>query len=214
MTNKALLDALNWRYATKVFDKTKKLDDATVTTLCESLRLSASSYGMQAWKFVIVQNPKLREALVPHSNDQHQVTDCSHFFVLCHKTDITDKDVEHYISFMAEERNIPRKDLEPFFQLISKMIKGKKKDGSFETWMAKQLYIALGTLLSACALLKVDACPMEGIDKEKYDEILDLKKFGLKTVLACPVGFRDASDKYAKLKKIRFPVEETFISIL
>ncbi len=213
MNTESLLKSLQWRYATKVFDKTKKIDDATVKALEESLRLSASSFGLQPWKFVVVQNPDLRKQLSEHCYGQTQVADCSHLFVLCRKTEMTDREIEHYFAAIAKARGIPLESLQGFHDVVMNYISAHRQKNDLDLWMTKQVYIALGTLLTACAVLKVDACPMEGIDLGAFDTILGLKQLSLTAIVACPIGYRDANDKYAQLPKVRFCSDEVIIKM-
>lgn len=204
-----IIEKLNWRYATKKFS-TEKLPQATVDTILEATTLTASSYGLQPWKVVIVENPALREELVEHSWNQAQVKDASHLLVICRQTDLTTDDVTSYITNISETRGIPAESLEGF----QKMMLGGLDAGSFsETWMKNQAYIVLGNLLTVCATLGVDSCPMEGFVAEKYDEILGLKDKGLNSVLVCPIGYRAEDDTYQHLKKVRKPIKDTVITI-
>ena len=171
LTPAQLLASLEWRYATKAFD-TRKLPDATWAALEESLRLAPSSYGLQPWKFIVVNDPALRAKLRPVSWNQSQVTDASHLVVFARRTEIT--------------------------------VKGKDAAAQ-KDWAARQLYIALGQLMGAAAAMAIDTCPLEGIDPDAYTEILGLKGTGYEVVVACAVGYRSSEDKYAGMKKIRFP---------
>ncbi len=199
-----LLESLNWRYATKQFDPTKKIDTATWEALENALILSPSSYGLQPWKFFVVTDPAIREQLKAHSWNQPQVTDSSHHVVFAIRTQIDAAFVDSFLRRTVEVRGGTLEALDFYRKMIvSDVIEGPRSKWSHE-WAARQAYIALGNFMTAAALLGVDACPMEGIDPAKYDEILGLKEKGFHTVVACPAGYRLDSDKYASLPKVRF----------
>jgi len=202
-----LAQAFAWRYATKKFD-TRKLPDATWAALRESLVLTPSSYGLQPWKFLVVESPALRAKLRPVSWDQTQVTDASHLVVFARRTEMTEADVNRHVARILSVRNLPADKLEPYRQMmLGGVVKGKDAAGQRE-WAARQCYIALGQLMACAALMQVDTCALEGIDPAKYDEILGLKGSGYETVVACAVGYRAADDAYAQAGKVRFPAED------
>lgn len=205
MTTTELIDALNWRYATKLFDPTRKIPAATWTALEESLVLTPSSFGLQPWKFFIVQNQELREQLVPHTWRQRQVADCSHLVVMAVTKSPDMENVDSFITRMAEVRGGTADSLAGF----RKMLAGIHGQGYMtKDWAKMQAYIALGQFMTACALLGIDTCPMEGFVVEKYDELLGLDAVGLTTAVLCPAGYRLTDDKYAALPKIRFKAED------
>ena len=206
-----ILEGLNWRYATKKFD-TKKLEKAQIDLVLESLRLTASSYGLQPMHVVVVENPSVREELVGHSWGQKQVADASHLLVLCRQNDMTANDVDHYIATIVAARQVAKESLTGY----SDMMKGtlaKMSEEQKVIWMSNQVYLALGNLLTVCAAEGIDACPMEGFDKAAYDRILKLEEKGLNSVVVCPVGYRSAEDPYAKVAKVRKPMNEVLHTI-
>jgi len=204
MTPSELLAALNWRYATKVFDPTQKIPAATWSALEESLVLTPSSYGLQPWKFLIIQDKELREQLVPHSWRQRQVADCSHLVVMATKRIMTEADIDANLMRIAEVRGGTPDALAGFRKmLIGDVITGERSQ-YITVWAKMQAYIALGQFMAAAALLGIDTCPMEGFIPEKYDEILGLEAVGLTTAVLCPAGYRSADDRYASLPKVRF----------
>jgi nitroreductase len=208
LANNKLIESLNWRYAVKKFDSTKKIDAATWKTVEDALILTPSSYGLQPWKFVVVTNKEVMQKLTPLSWGQKQVEDCSHLVVIAIKEKISESDINHYIQSMVEQRGAKPEDLEGLKKMmIGDLVKGPRSEMAFE-WAARQAYIALGNLLTVSAVLGLDTCPMEGINPPKFDEVLELAGTGFKTVVACPVGYRAADDKYAQVKKIRFPNSE------
>jgi nitroreductase/dihydropteridine reductase len=197
-----LIKALNNRYATKKFDATKKLSQDIVEQLIEAARLTPTSYGLQLMKLVVVENPKLREELVSASYGQNQVKDSSHLFVLCREENVTKDHIESYMSNIAGTRSVEIEKLNPFKNAIEQAVL-PKTDEEKSDWMGRQVYIALGNLLTSCAILGVDSCPMEGFVPDEYDRILDLKSKGLKSVLVVPVGYRASDDFNAQNKKVR-----------
>jgi len=206
------LDGLKWRYATKKFDKSKKLSDVQLEDLKEVLRLSASSYGLQPYKFLIIEDDKIRQKLREASYNQPQITDSSHLIVFCGKYEANEDDVANHVENTAKTIGKSVTELEGLSNSIngklSRMSSSDKKD-----WTARQNYLALGNLLSAAAHMEIDACPMEGFENDKYDEILDLKSKGLHSNVIAAVGFRDESDKYANVPKVRKSKENLFVHI-
>ncbi|OUS00196.1 NAD(P)H-dependent oxidoreductase [Halobacteriovorax marinus] len=201
-----LIESLNWRYATKNFDSSKKLSDDQVNILAESLRLSASSFGLQPWKFIFVSNDDTKKELLAHSWHQQQVVDCSHQIVFCYNENFGEADVQRFLEDTAKTRGVDMESLAGYGDVMKGFISRMDSEQK-AVWMKNQVYIALGSFLVSCAELKIDACPMEGIVQGEYDKVLGLKD-GWKSVVACPVGFRAADDKYSDLAKVRFPMEE------
>lgn len=207
-----LLLKMNWRYATKIFDADKKISDEDFFTLTEILRLSPSSFGLQPWKFLIIENKKIREELVVHSWGQRQVADASHLIVLCRKTNLDEKFIEAHLENISKIRKVDITSLNPYKERIGGFIKNLTPD-QMSNWANKQLYIALGTLLTSAAEMKIDACPIEGFIAKEYDRILELHNFGLTASVVCPLGYRAQNDKYASAPKVRYPREDVFIKI-
>lgn len=206
MTNKELIERLNWRYATKAFDPAKKVSEADWATLEQALILSPSSFGLQPYKFVVVTDSELKEKLKPAANGQSQITDSSHLVVVTYKKSFTDQDIEDFIDLNSAVRGTPRENLKGLENSIKNSVKKKKDEGSLETWTSRQAYIALGFLLQAAAVLEIDACPMEGFDPAKFNRILELEDYS--AVALCAVGYRKAEkDWLAPLAKVRSPKE-------
>ena len=203
-----LLDTLRWRYATKAFDPTKKIDAATWDVLAQSLVLTPSSYGLQPWKFLVVTSPELKKQLRPVSWNQAQVEDCSHHVVFLDKTSITEADLDRYVQATVAARGVTADSMAMYKGFMTKdLIQGPRAQ-VIQSWATNQVYIALGQLMATAALLGVDACPMEGIDPAAYDRILGLEGSGYATRVALPLGYRAAGDKYASLAKVRYPAAE------
>jgi nitroreductase len=198
-----LVAALRWRYATKQFDASRKIPAETWDALEQSLVLTPSSFGLQPWKFLVVENPATRAKLLPDSWNQPQVTDASHFVVLTARTDLCPADIDAWISRMAEVQNKGPEDVAPLKGMIAGFAERMSEEDRRE-WNVRQVYIALGQLMAAAAVLGIDACPMEGISAAAYDRILGLEGSGYATVVACALGYRSTSDKYATTPKARF----------
>ncbi len=210
---KTLTDALQWRYATKKFDASRKIPKETWAALEEALILAPSSYGLQPWKFVVVDDPATREKLSAASWGQRQPVDCSHFVVLAARKNYSAGDLERYISRSAEVRKISPDALKGYANVISGSLDRARQGGFLDSWMSRQVYIALGQLMTAAALLAVDTCPMEGLEPAKYDEILGLAPQGYYTLCACAAGYRSSDDKYASEPKVRFNPLEVLIHV-
>lgn len=207
-----IIDSLKWRYAVKKFDTNKNLSEIQIETLKEAFNLTATSYGLQPLKLVIIKNKKIQEKLVPFSWNQQQILQASHLLVICIKDNYTTKEVENYFNLVQKIRNTPDEVINPFKKFLTAEI-AKKTQEELYVSNKNQAYIALGNLLTVCASQKIDSCPMEGFTPEKYDEILDLTKDNLKSVLVLPVGFR-ASDDYMKdLTKVRKNISDSIIEI-
>ncbi len=198
-----IIKKLEWRYATKEFDPTKKISEEDMHVLLESARLAPSSYGLQPWKFIVVENVELREKLKEHAWNQSQITDASHLVVLCRLAALDESHVQKHVEKTAELRAVSLEELSGFKDMMIGDIKNRTKDG-LEQWMAKQVYIALGFMLHTAAQMHIDTCPMEGFDPKKFDEILELDKRGVNSVVLCTIGYRKEGDKLAKAAKARF----------
>jgi nitroreductase len=208
VSSNTLLARLNWRYATKKFDPARKVPATTWAALEQALVLSASSYGLQPYRFVVITDPELRKKLRAASWDQPQITDASHLVVFARKLALSEADVEKFVNLTTDIRGLPRGSLQSYYDMmVGDLVKGPR-NAWIREWTARQTYIALGNLLTSAALLGVDACPMEGIDPAQYDEILGLAARGYGTTNVCALGYRATADKYATLKKVRFPADE------
>lgn len=205
-SSKTLIEQMKWRYAVKLFDSAKKLSEDQWSALQQSLVLTPSSYGLQPWKFLVIEDKTLRAKLRAVSWNQAQVEDCSHFVVFTALHRIDGKYIDRYVAKTGEIRNVAVDKLQGFRQMMMKnVVEGAQKPVIFE-WATRQVYIALGNLMTSAALLGIDTCPMEGLDAQKYDEILGLDEY--RTSVACAVGFRSTEDKYAAAAKVRFNAED------
>lgn len=209
LTRTDLLDQLNWRYATKLFDPNRKISDEDWKALEAALVLSPSAYGLQPWKFIVVQDPALRARLRPVSWNQSQVEDCSHLVVFAARRTLLEKDVDHYLDRIVEVRGVPRDGLSGYRDMMLNNL--AKHPEQIAPWADRQTFIALGNFMTCAAVLGIDTCPMEGLDPAQYDEILGLKGSEFGTLAACPAGYRADGDKYASLAKVRFPASEVIL---
>ncbi len=209
---KNIIEALNWRYATKGFDKEKKLTNEQIHTITEAMRLSASSYGLQPWKFIVVTNPEVRAQLRAAAWDQAQITDASHLIVLAVQKNVDASFVDKYVKSVADTRGLTVESLKGFGDMMKGSIQSRTPEQTKE-WSSRQVYIALGTGLAAAASEGIDACPMEGFDNAKFDEILGLGAMDLESRVLLAVGFRDPSDATAAYKKSRFAESEVIIEV-
>lgn len=203
---------LKWRYATKKFDATKKISEKDIALLKEAIQLSASSYGLQPYKVLIISDPEIKAQLKVAANGQTQLEDASHVVVFANLSDLSEKHVASYIENISKTRAIDTQQLEGFSSLMNSVVGNLSKDGR-EVWAAKQTYIALGNLLSAAADLKIDSCPMEGFDPDKVAEVLNLEQYNLTPSLIAPIGYRSTEDSTQHYHKVRKPEDELFISI-
>lgn len=207
ISNDTILEKLNWRYAVKKFDATRKISDADWDTLEQSLILAPSSYGLQPYKFIVVTDEQLKQELTPAAYGQTQIADCSHLVVIAFKKTLTDGDVEHLVDRIVEVRQQPREPLADYENTMKFGAKKHVEEGTIETWNSRQAYITLGFLLETAALLNVDSCPMEGFHPAEFDRILGLTDYT--SVVLCPLGYRDeANDYMANQAKVRFPKDE------
>jgi nitroreductase len=199
--------ALQWRYAVKKFDPSRTIPADTWKALESALHLSPSSYGLQPWKFVIVRDPALRQTLKAASWNQSQITDASHLVVFCSRVNLTADDVQRLIDRVAEVRGVPASALDGYKNMMLGSVTRNTPEANGE-WATRQAYIALGQFLATAAHLGVDACPMEGFEPAKYDELLGLTAQGYAARVLATAGYRAADDPYAQNAKVRFPVEQ------
>lgn len=203
-----LIDQLTWRYATKQFDPARKVSAEDWAVLEEALVLTPSSIGLQPWTFLVIDNPDVRAQLLLASYGQPQVVDASHFVVFATKVGFNEKDVDAHVRQAAKVRNVPIESLEGLRTMALRSVVQGMNDTERRAWAVNQTYIALGNLVTSAALLGIDAAPMEGFEKCRYDDILGLKAKGLSASVIAAVGYRRETDKYASLAKVRFPHAE------
>lgn len=198
-----------WRYATKKFDKNKKVSQHEIEQLKKSIQLAPSSYGLQPYKVIIIRNQDLKEKLKSASFEQPQITDCSHLFVFCNFIDVDSAYVDEFLELNYRIQKKALSGLIDYGTRIKSSISKKSKNEK-EAWIKNQTYLALGNLLSACSDFKIDACPMEGFEHLEYNRILNLNKKGLNACVIATIGFRDSEDKTQYQPKVRKPEELLF----
>lgn len=198
-----------WRYATKKFDASKKVSNEDLQTLKEAIQLASSSYGLQLYKVLIVENEEIRKELQPASWGQTQIVDASHLFVFCNYTEVTEKHLNDFGVLKSKQQGIELEKLSGYISFIQNQLSSMSPE-AINIWTAKQTYIALANLLNACAELRIDACPMEGFEAEKYNEILDLTDKGLSAAVVCTVGYRSSEDDTQHAPKVRKEFNDLF----
>lgn len=198
------INNLMWRYATKKFDPQQKLSIAETDMLEESLRLAPNSFGFQLWKFYRIDDPAMRTAVREAGYGQPQITDASHIYALASKIVPTEQDVINFIESIKATRGVTDASLAEYKASLENAITNKPA-GDIAAWAAKQVYIALGFILSAAAQHHIDACPMEGFDRDKVSEIIGATENGYAVQALCAVGHRAVDDGYATQKKVRYP---------
>jgi len=208
LSSQALIEALQWRYATKQFDPKKPISDELWSALEDTLVLTPSSYGLQPWLFLVIKNADIKAELKPLSWNQSQITDCSHLVVFAIKKNLNVADVDRFIESIASTRNDSVESLSGYRNMImSDMVHGPRSFHVNE-WSARQAYIALGNFMTSAAMVGVDTCALEGIDPAGYDKVLKLQPEGFATVVACAAGYRSDEDQSADLAKVRYPKSE------
>lgn len=205
-----IIEGLQWRYATKHFNKDRTVNEQDIQTLKEAVNLSASSYGLQPFRVIVVTDPAIKEQLRAASYGQAQLTESSHVFVFANKLDVSEDYVNDFIQRLATTRDTPFEALKGYADYINGSL-GSKDAAFIRNWTSRQAYIALGTLLATAGELKVDACPMEGFEPEKFDEILGLPAQGLSTCVIAAVGYRSEEDKTRNAAKVRLPLADMFL---
>jgi nitroreductase len=211
VNNETIVRQLNWRYATKKFDPSRKIQNPDWKTLEQALILSPSSGGLQPWKFFVVTDPEVRAKLRGAAWNQSQVTDASHLVVFAARVGFDAADVLRHIERIADVRGVTLESLEGYKNMMLTVV--KRPAAQVDAWAARQAYISLGTFLSTAAMLGIDACPMEGFDSSQFNEILGLDKEGYTAVVIATAGYRADDDGYAKLTKVRYSSEDVITNV-
>ena len=207
-----VIKQLKWRYATKKFDASKTLPEQKLQILKEAFNLTATSFGLQTISMVVVEDRYIRQSLVEHAYNQKQVVDASHLLVICVQTDITDGDINRYYQNIKALRKTADHILEPYRKDLIKFVEKMSVEERLR-WSTNQAYIALGNLMTVCAIEEIDSCPMEGFVPATFDKLLGLDKKQLKSVLLLPVGYRAEDDMFSGFKKVRKNVDDAVIEI-
>lgn len=203
--DKNILNALNWRYAAKVFNKEKKLTEEQVKIVLEAGRLSPSSLGIEPWKFFLINDTETRKKIFEASK-QPKVLDASHLIVITYKTN-SENLIKERIERTAKIQSQKIEDLKDYEEYLRNSLQKKIDDDSFEEWSKAQTYIALGIMVETASLLDIDNGPMEGFDPEALEAILDLKKQNLKPATMLALGYR-GEEPLALKPKIRRDYED------
>jgi nitroreductase len=206
------MEYLEWRYAVKKFDAQRMLTDEQIEKIKHAFNLTASSYGLQPIKMVVVKNKDLQQKLVSFSMDQQQVAQASHVLVICIENSVDQKYIADYFKRVVAVRGTPEEILNPFKENLTSSF-SDKSEAEIQEWSKNQAYLAMGNLLAYCALEKIDSCPMEGFEPDAYDKILGLTEKGLTSVLVMPVGHRAEDDVFSTFKKVRKSMEKSIIEI-
>jgi nitroreductase len=205
-----ILEKLNTRYATKLFDSSRKVSADDMAKLLEAIRLSASSFGLQPYKVLVVEDAAIRAELRKVGYDQSQITDASALLVFAVNTNTNSASVDEFIDLISETRNFPKENLAGYADMMKGSLQSQSPE-QVEAWSTKQAYIALGFGLVTAATLDIDACPMEGFSPDDFDKILDLGKLGLKSKVVMAVGYRSKDDGYQQLAKVRRKMEDFIV---
>ena len=207
-----LKEILDWRYSTKKFDESKPLTDDQISNLLELTNLSASSYGMQPFKMVVIKNQELKKTLLDSSYGQTNIANSSHLIVFAARTDLDESFVDNYVEHIAEQRKVSVESLASFKKMLLNYLNNKNEEALLK-WASDQIYIALGTFLIACASERIDACPIGGFIPKQYDEILNLSELNLRSVVVAAIGYRHEDDKYQHKAKVRKPLNEMTVKL-
>lgn len=208
----SVINKMKWRYATKKFDTNRKLENEKIEIIKEAFNLTATSFGLQTISMIVVSDKDIRKKLVEYSFFQNQVIDASHLLVLCIQRSISDNDVDKHFDNVRAIRNTPEHILSPYRKDLKQTLTNMSQKER-QQWSKNQAYIALGNLMTVCAIEDIDSCPMEGFVSKAYDEILNLEVLNLKSVLLLPVGYRDENDMFASFKKVRKQLKDTVIEM-
>ncbi|RKN81344.1 NAD(P)H-dependent oxidoreductase [Ulvibacterium marinum] len=206
------IENLEWRYAVKKFDHEKVLSQEKVELLKQAFNLTATSYGLQPIRMVVLKDKDLQKQLVSHSFGQQQVAQASHVLVICIESVINTDFIKNYFKRVKKIRNTPDEVLEPYLVALLDDF-SQKKTPEIQQWCINQAYLSMGNLLTVCAMEKIDSCPMEGFNPEGYDKLLELPEKGLNSVLVLPVGYRAKDDMFSGFKKVRKKMDDSIIEI-
>jgi nitroreductase/dihydropteridine reductase len=203
-----LLDALKWRYATKKFDPSKKVDQVLVDKIVEAAWIAPTSSGLQPFEVLVITNQELKDKIVPMAFDQQIVADCSHLLVFAAWDNYTAERIDHMYGHITTGREQPEDRYQAYTDRLKAMYLNRPAEDNF-AHTARQVYIAFGFAMAEAASLKVDATPMEGFIGDEVDKLLNLRERGLKSVTLLPIGYRDEeNDWLVNLKKVRHPKEK------
>ena len=204
-----IIDYYNWRYATKKFNPNKKIPNTDLELIKESIRLAPTSYGLQLFKVIIIENQVQKDELRKFSYNQSQISDASHLFIFCNSTKVFEKDIDVYIQNKSISQEMPVEENKGYGDFLKKTLLNKDSEKT-SVWTKNQTYIALTHLMTACASLKIDSCPIEGFNTALYNEFLDINKKSLSAGVVAAVGYRSESDNSQYYKKVRKSTKDIF----
>lgn len=207
-----ILEAMNWRYATKRMNG-KKVPQEKVDTILEAARLAPTAVGLQPFNIIVVTDPELLAKIKVIANNQPQITEASHLLIFAAWDNITDTQVDDFFDHLIRERNIPAESMEAYRSRVKGIFASKTREERFQS-AARQTYIAFGTAIAAAATEEVDATPMEGFNNTELDQLLRLPEKGLRSVTLLPLGYRDSTNDWlANQKKVRRSKENLVIEL-
>lgn len=208
----SLLTGMFWRYATKKYNPSKQISDEQLDHLLTAVQLAPSSYGLQPYRFITVENPAKLEQISHAAFGQPQITTASKILVIAVETNIGETTVKNYIDKAAAVRNTERANLEAREEFVNSRLSLLSPEQKIE-WAEKQAFLAIGVLISAAAEAGIDASPMEGFDPHQVDKILELEDHHLKSSLLFALGYRSEEDEFAAIPKVRKTKEELFLTV-
>ena len=207
-----IIESLKWRYATKKFNSEKEIAQDKIDILKQAFNLTATSYGLQPIKLLVIKDKTLREKLLEHTYNQQQIIQASHILVFCIETKINKQYIEDYFNRVKDIRSTPETILKPYRDFLIEDFESRS-EGYIKEWATRQAYLAMGNLLTVCAMEGIDSTPMEGFKPKSYDEVLSLKEKGLQSVLIMPIGYRAEDDIFSDFKKVRKTIAESTIEL-
>ncbi|WP_167605269.1 NAD(P)H-dependent oxidoreductase [Maribellus sediminis] len=203
-----ILEDLKWRYATKKYDRTRKVAQKDIDKIVEAARLTPTSSGLQQFRVIVISNEQLKKKIVPIAMGQEIVAECSHLLVFAAWDKYTEERIDSIFDYITDQRGLPKGRFKSYTDKLKALYLPQSAEENF-VHTARQAYIALGLALTQAAELKIDSTPMEGFDSQQLDELLGLADKGLKSVILLPLGYRDQQgDWLAPMKKVRNPKED------
>lgn len=200
----SFLTQLEWRHATKAFDPDKKVSESDLEELKDAIQMAPTSFGLQPLHVKIIASDDIKLRIKPHAWDQAQITDCSHLLVFCVRTDVIDR-IDQYFEIATGGNQKVREKMKGYEELMRGAL-APRSHADLENWAIRQVYIAHGFALAACAELEIDSCPIEGFVPAEVDKILELPE-PIKSVVLMPIGYRAEEPSHGK---VRFPEDDLF----
>lgn len=205
------IQAMHWRYAAKRMNG-QRIPDEVLSDILQACHLAPSSYGLQPYRVLVIDDPELKAQCQQAIMNQPQVVESSHVLVFAPWRQFDESAVDHWVARVASERNMPLARLEGMANTIKQKVTGLGSDEARFQWAAHQAYLAAGVTLSAAAMAQVDATPMEGFDPQALDQVLNLAERNLRSALVVCLGYRDeAEDWLAPMKKVRWPYHDVMV---